>query len=426
VLFLGTDVAALRLFYDGRVAIRQRQLLSTWYTVALGVAVPVGLVVIAGAEPVALWLLGSDDHAAAVGTAGLALIAGTAQLTTLGALRALGRSRAYMLVEGGALVSNAILAVTLLVFWRPAAEAVLAALAVTWSVAALIGAVSIRSTISIKPTQGAARALLTLGLPLAPAVVATAGADFFHRAFLLGSAGAVEAGYYSLALRYSSIALLVSTAIQLAWQPHAFRLGQGSDAAAKLAGEARTIVIVLVSCVVGLVVVAPEAIAFIGAGRYNDSLPAVALSLLSALAVGLFAIVSIQSVMAMNTRDLGLGMTFGVALAVGCSVVLAPRLGATGTALDVLIGNACAFAVAAWLGRRRHRIPYGWTRMMTIVGTGIAVVFATCQIGPEAPLIRLGLGIAFAIGVAIEGTIPALVRSALGHAGRDSQEWSTE
>jgi O-antigen/teichoic acid export membrane protein len=423
VLVLGTDVAALRLFFDGRTATQQRQLLSTWYVLALAVAAPVGAVLIAASEPIAVRLLGAADEAGAVVAAGVALIAGTAQATTLGVLRALGRPKAYMLLEGGALVANAILAVVLLIIWKPEAEAVLVALASCWSVSALIGAWIIRPTISIRPTEGSARAILALGLPLAPAVVATASADFFNRAFLLGSAGATQAGYYSLALRYASIALLVSTAIQLAWQPHAFRLAGTDVASRRLADEARVIVVLLTTAAVSLQLVAPEAIMVIGAGQYDDSLPAVGLSLMSALVLGLFAIVAIQSVLAKKTHDVGIALTAGVILAVACTVLLAPRLGATGTALAVLIGNLCAFAIAAWLGRTRERLPFHWVRFIMLIGLGIIVMTATLIVGAHAVLPRVALAGVFAVGLLVEGTLPVLVRRWIA---RDARSWMTD
>ena len=41
--------------------------------------------------------------------------------------------------------------------------------------------------------------LLLLALPLVPAIAATWGADFFHRAYLLGVAGATQVAYLSVA-----------------------------------------------------------------------------------------------------------------------------------------------------------------------------------------------------------------------------------
>lgn len=419
VLFLGTDVAALRLFFDGRSPREQRQLLSTWYALTVGIVIPPAIGLVLAAEPVAQVLLGSPGHASAIVAVGLALVAGTAHLTSLGVLRALGRPWMYAMLEGGALIANAILAVVLLVVLRADATSVIVALAATWAVAALLGAAAIWPAISTGPTNGSARSLLLLGLPLAPAVVATAAADFFHRAYLLGSAGAAEAGYYSLALRYSSIALLVSVAIQLAWQPHAFRLGRHPDVDLRLAREGLGITIVLTMSAVVLQLVSPESVAFIGAGQYAASLPAVALSLASAAALGLFGVVSLQSVIAKATRDVGAAVTLGVVIALALSVTLAPRFGATGTALAVFIGNATALAIGAHLGRRRHRIPFAWSRIGLVVGAALGVMAASALLYDQTVVVRLAGGALFATALAIEGTTPAVIRS-IATGGRET------
>lgn len=417
VLFLGTDVAALRLFYDVREESRRRHLLATWYALMFAVAVPVGLSILAAAVPIASSLLGSRDHAGAVSAAGLALIAGVAQLTTLGILRALGRPRDYMLLEGGALVANAILTVVVLAAWKPDVQTAIMALAVCWSVAALVGGTLIWPTIAVRPTRELARALLALGLPLAPAVIASAFADFFNRAYLLDSAGATEAAFYSLALRYASVALLVSTAIQLAWQPRAFHIADDGEGSRTLAAEARIIAVVLVTTCLVLQLVSPEAIQFLGAGQYHGSLQAVGLLLIGALFLGLFAIIATQSVLAKKTHHVGICVAIGVAVTVATNIVLASQLGATGTAFGVVLGNLCSLACVLVLGFSGQRLPIRWAPSTLIVVLGVTVMSTTLLVDGPTEQLRIVLGVAFLIGLLLEGTLLMLVRSSLDRVG---------
>ena len=185
----------------------------------------------------------------AVALVGVALMAGIVQFVSLGVLRATGRPATYAALEGGALAVNAVLAVALLVVWRTDPTSVMLALAISWTGAAVVGLVLVRGSLSGRPSRDLARAILVLALPLAPAIVATWGADFFHRAYLLDVAGTTEAAYLSMATRIGSIAMLVVAAAQLAWHPHAYRLGTSDGAIRRLALEGRHIVVALVACV---------------------------------------------------------------------------------------------------------------------------------------------------------------------------------
>ena len=222
---------------------QRRELLSSWYALGIAFIVPPAIVLVAVSDPVSRAMFGTPDVAFALDLVGLVIVGGMVYTISLGVLRTTGRPLAYAMLEGGALVANAVLAIALLVWWRADATAVMLALALVWSAAAITGLWSVRASISAEPNRTAAGDLLRLGLPLAPAVAATFGADFFNRAFLLGSAGATEAGYLSIAIRIASVAGLIVAATQLAWQPHAYRLGTRPRPLSRLGREANVIVI---------------------------------------------------------------------------------------------------------------------------------------------------------------------------------------
>ena len=70
---------------------------------------------------------------------------------------------------------NAVLGIALLVAWRPDAAAVIAALALSWGLAAMVGLAAVRRAASARPTRAQVVGLLRLGLPLAPAIAAARG-----------------------------------------------------------------------------------------------------------------------------------------------------------------------------------------------------------------------------------------------------------
>jgi O-antigen/teichoic acid export membrane protein len=414
IVMLGTDVATVRLYFDRRSPDASRRLFATWWVIAVGTAVIPTLILVVGASGVSQLLFGTAELSTAVTMVGVALLAGIILFVTLGILRATGRPATYAALEGGALTLNAVLAVVLLVAWRADPTAVMLALAVSWTGAAVIGLTLVRHSIIGRPSRSIARAILVLALPLAPAIVATWGADFFHRAYLLGVAGATEAAYLSMATRLGSIAMLVVAAAQLAWHPHAYRLGTSDAAVRQLAVEGRQIVVALVACVTLLGLFADEVLLVLGGPAYISAAPAVGMFLLSVLAVGLFGVASLASVIQRSTGDIGRAVVTGVAVAIVANVLIAPRAGAVGTAGAIALGQTVSLVIVSALGRRRLAIPFAWRPILLLVVLAAAVVLvSTITAGPSIG-VRLVLAIGVGAALMAEGTLPAWLGS-VGH-----------
>ena len=263
-----------------------------------------------------------------------------------------------------------------------------------------------------RPTSVAAKAILVLALPLAPAIAATWGADFFHRAFLLDAAGATQVAYLSVATRIGSVAMLVVAAAQLAWHPHAYRLGRSEDASVRLATEGRQIIVALVACVGALGVVTPELLVVIGGDQYLAAAPTVGLFLVSVIGVGLFTIGSLPSAIERRTADMGIAIMAGVAVAVVANILVAASFGAPGTAAAIALGQLVTAAFAIRLGRQRLSIPFEWIRVLALIGLTVIVVLLATSTDGLLLVVRLGLGLVMVVGLAFEGTLPAWLASA--------------
>jgi len=406
IVMLGTDVATVRLYFDRRSSDDARRLFATWLVIAVTGAMIPSAILVGGADRVSLVLFGTNELSASVALVGVALFSGIIHFVTLGVLRATGRPATYAALEGGALSLNAALAVVLVVGWRADPTAVMLALAVTWTGAAAIGVILVRRSIIGRPSRDIARSIMVLALPLAPAIVGTWGADFFHRAYLLGVAGATEAAYLSMATRLGSIAMLIVAAVQLAWHPHAYRLGTSEPAVRQLAVEGRQIVVALVICVAVLGLFAEEVLLVLGGPAYLGAAPAVAVFLCSVLAVGLFGLASLASVIQRSTGDIGRAVVGGVLLAVVTNIAIAPRAGAVGTAGAIAFGQLVSLLIVGVLGRRRLQIPFAWRPLFGLVALTAALVLIANVMG----LIPIGVRLLFAIGLGAallaEGTLP--------------------
>jgi O-antigen/teichoic acid export membrane protein len=411
IAMLGTDVAAVRLYFDGQTTVDRRRTLATWGSIAVLVAAIPAALMFAGADEISRLLFGSTDLALAVALVGVALLGGIVHFFTLGVLRVAARPMTYALLEGGALVVNAALAIALLALWRADATAVMLALAISWSGAAAVGLALVRRSIQGRPSRAAARAILVLALPLAPAIAAAWGADFFHRAYLVGTAGATQVAYLSVATRIASVAMLVVAAAQLAWHPHAYRLGVSPEATTRLAEEGRQIVVALVVSVGFLGVLTPELLAIIGGPAYATAGPTVGLFLVSVLGVGLFTVGSLASAIGRRTADIGVAVILGVFLAIATNVLVAPTLGAPGTAAAIALGQFATAAIAIRLGQRRLSVPFAWPRMFGLVALAAVVVVGATTLPDASGAVRVLLAVGLAIGLWLEGTLPAWLTS---------------
>jgi O-antigen/teichoic acid export membrane protein len=407
ILILGTDVAATRLYFDGTVE-QRRGLLATWYALALCATLPVAVALVVFRSQISQLLFGTAEIATAVALSGVVIFVGMVHAVTLGVLRTIGRPLTFALVEGSALVVNAVLAVILLFVWRMDAASVMLALAVSWLGSAVIGLLVVRRSVFARPRRAYAAPLLRLGVPLVPAAALLFGSDFFNRAFLLGAAGAVEAGYLSIAIRIASVAGLVVTAIQLAWQPHAYSLPRTPEAVRQLGGEARQILVAVAACVGALGLAAPEVVRLLGGPRFDDARPAVALALLGVIGAALFVVASLPSTIAKATPTIATGTIIGVAAAVLCNLLLAQPYGAAGTAAAVTSGQFVGVAAVVVLGRFHRLLPVGWMRILIVVVlSSLAVAIGLVAAGSIGW--RLAAGAAFGVGLWVEGTVRTLV-----------------
>lgn len=197
-LLLGLDVAALRLYFDQPDARSTRRLLASWYGVSLVISLTAAAVLVGGSEWISRSLFASPAFQPAVAAVGLAVVAGTAQVVVLMALRATGKAGWYVLISVGTLLLYAVLAVLLLYAWRADVDAVVGAWAAALLVSAVCGTLLLRGQIVGRPSWPAMKSLLRLGLPLAPAVLMTLLAEFLVRILLLGAAGPEGVGYFAV------------------------------------------------------------------------------------------------------------------------------------------------------------------------------------------------------------------------------------
>jgi O-antigen/teichoic acid export membrane protein len=384
-LLLGVDVAALRLYFDQPDPASRQKLISTWLVFDIALSGAAALLVVTQATTLSEILFGTTALQLGVAAIAVIVVAQTLQTIALTVLRADGRAWRFVLLSGGVLVVYGLLAVILLTQWRADPNSVMIAWATALVVSAAVGLFSVRRSLTAVPSAATARELLRLGLPLAPGVTAAFIADFVNRAILLAAGGAAEVGYFTVALRFASIAGLIVTSFQLAWQPHAFSLGTGPAARARVESDGRRIVIVVAIVVVGIAALAPELVGLVAGDAYIRAVPALRMSLIATIGTALFLVASVPRLVSRQTKSVGLALGLGVAVGIGANMLLAPLFGATGTAGAVAAGQMVGALAVGDRSSRRASSDAGARWTAAIVLLAVATVLAFTLLLPSLP-----------------------------------------
>ena len=73
-------------------------------------------------------------------------------------------------------------------------------------------------------------------------------------------------------------------------------------------------------------------------------------------------------------------------LNVGLNLVLIPRYGMMGAAIATVAAYTTMFAAMAWHAQRVYPVPYQWRRVVTVVGTAVAIVAVAKAVHVSLPV----------------------------------------
>ena len=411
VLLLGLSVAVTRLALDPSVPDGERpRLIGSWFAIEAVVLLPSAALIVIAGPTISYALFGPEAPVQGVQLVSLILVGGTIHYMVLTILRIQQRAPAFTALTIGTLALNALLAIALLLGWMRDELAPLLAYGVSLAVGAVFGLFMIGRSWFARPQWQSSRRLLHLGLPLVPALTATWLAEFANRMVLNGSAGAAELGFYSVALRFASVASLVVAGFQLAWQPRAFALGSGKEALRQTAADGHRILVVVCTTIVVLAVASPEYVRVVSGPAFISSLPALGLSLCGVLATAGYLVTSMPSALAGRFRDIGISGTVGVGVGFALNVLLAPTVGSVGTAFAITVGQLVATVLVWHMGRGSVVLPLPWRRIVAVgvLASWIAIA-STLPEGGALLAVRVVFLIAFASVLWFDGSLRHVV-----------------
>lgn len=411
VLLLGLDVAATRLFVDLR-AQEQRRMFASWLTLVAALLVPCTAVFLLARSALSTSLFGTTGLSTAIALTGVAIVGSALQLVGLTALRNHRRPGAFAAVSGGSLLLNGILIVAL-VPSRPTVTTVLAAMALSMCMGAVAALFVAAPYLSGRPDRHIAARLLSLGIPLVPAVACTWIAEFANRAILLDRAGADQVAYFSVASRFASLSLLVVLGFQLAWQPAAFADSTRRGGLQRIAVDGRRIMVGVAATAVAIAVVSPELIRLASGSVYLAALPALGYALVFTLAFAGYHVATMPSAISARMRDLGISAVVAALTGVLLCLWWSTRWGGAGAAAAVAVGQLVGTGLAFGLGRLRAPVPFQWPRILAVCAAAAGIsLAATLPSDGAAPWVRALLAAGFLAVVGWDGALGELWRAA--------------
>lgn len=406
---LGLDTVVTRRWVDSSADERSR-LFAAW--AAISVLLGGAMVLAAGlwGGPLSEALFDTRAYAWPVRLVGLCAAANLLSVVGLTALRNQGRARTYAIVAVLTVVTNGALAGTLASV-RGDAAAVLLGLTLATTLGAVLALAATRSLVLRPPAPGTAGMLLRRTMPLVPGLALTWGGDFAGRFVLLDQAGPTEVGFFSIAIRFSTIGLILHSGFLLAWHPRAYELATRSGGRERIGADAMSMAVILSLLTVALAALGPELLLLLAGHRYDDALGAVGVGLLVPLATLVFTIAALPLATANRLRRLGVATAVAATSALAATVALAGPWGAAGAMVALVAGQLVGALVARRLvADALDRPAYPRRRWIGLAAAAMAVTLAVTQPDPALPLaVRLAVLAAYAgLVLACE---PTLVRS---------------
>lgn len=380
------DTAVTRVYFDLPEGVPRRRLLGTFLTLLAVTTVPLVLISVVFRQVLSSILFGSPGFGPLVVGAALLVIGSVYRIAALSIARTTGRASDYARISGGSLILSGVLAVAFLSIWQATAFSAVLAYALAFALTAVVGIFILRTDVLPGLSKANASILARFGFPLVPAALAAIAADLINRTVLLQAGGASEVAYLGVALRFASIATLVLAAFQLAWQPRAYAIFESGAGRRQIAAESSAFLVLLSALALAMSALIPEGIQLLAGRQYEAAGPATSFALIAALGSAGFVVGSMPSLLARDTRSIGIAMGIGVAIGVLANLVLAPRFGSTGTAAAMAAGQSVAFAVVVLLGRAAVRLPTRWAWLGVTMGTSSILMVLFTELAIPLPL----------------------------------------
>jgi O-antigen/teichoic acid export membrane protein len=288
------------------------------------------------------------------------LWAGSSAMTTvsLGLLRSLDRLLMFSAVSFLQSVVAEALALGLVKFYRPTAEAFLGGQVAAQFAAAFLGLVVAPPALLLRRDRHVLDRALRFALPLVPAALSTFVLSVSDRLIVEAQMGAEAVARYQVAYNVASMPMLLLSVLNSAWMPRFFGISDEAERRRVLASSRDALYRLMLPVVAGFACGAPLVLRIWAPSSYQPAKLhfVVCLVLITAIPyAGQLAVT--RTLMAEGRTAASAVATLAAALVnVGLNLALVPRFGLEGCAFATLAAYAFLYVLLEAIGRRA-RVP---------------------------------------------------------------------
>lgn len=274
---------------------------------------------------------------------------------------------------------GALVALFLVLYFGAGVEGVLLAQASVLLLALPLGIWFVKKDFVVKVDRPLAGRLLAFGAPFIFTEVAYWLFASIDRWVLAAMAGVSEVGIYSVAFRFSTLAVFVATAFGMAWSPYAVKIRADHPQSYKhVYAEVLLILLVVMLCVAGFIALfAGEFIGQIMSPDYAAAAIPLTVLCFTAVLQASQQVTAIGISLANRTKIFAGLVWVAAILNLVLNFWLIPQAGAAGAAIATLISYVFLSGAFLFFTQRLYPLPISWARLLWLCFLGAVILFSS-------------------------------------------------
>jgi len=225
-----------------------------------------------------------------------------------------------------------------------------------------------------------AKELLSFGLPIIPAGIASLILSLSDRYFLKHYSTLAQVGLYSLGYRFGEFILFFAWAFQTAWPQFLFSNEKSPDAKTLYSKVTTYLLFVIVWVCLGVSMLAEEVIKIMAAPGFWEAYKVVPWIALSQVFLGLNLIGAVGINLKKKTGWLPLTYWIAAAVNLTLNYLFIPTYGMMGAAWATLAAYIIQFSLSFLISMKYYAIPYEYSRILKIAVIGLALYLVSCLV----------------------------------------------
>jgi len=230
--------------------------------------------------------------------------------------------------------------------------------------------------LSLWPEVPLLRRLLRFGLPTMPAELSLYALNFVDRVIILRSAGAAEAGLYSLAVKFSQGVTVIARGFQLAWPPLAYSIREDREARRVYAAVVTWFAAGMAFVVAGMWLLSRWIVRVLAAPEFFGSYKAIGLLATGAALYALYLVLVVILGRTGRTEFNFPATLSALAANIALNLLLVPPLGIVGAGIALVASYLVVLTLMYAFTQRLFPVPYEWTRLARVLLVAAATVLA--------------------------------------------------